>query len=82
MCEQLANGSFGVWPENVRTVGLFIAVRRCWRIAPMGGVMGFDWIQVESRLRQKGVRPNRLRRELDRLELMEGAALQELHRRG
>lgn len=43
--------------------------------------MGFDWVQVETRLRQKGVRrPRALHRELDRLELMEGAALEELAR--
>jgi hypothetical protein len=77
----LPDGSFGVWPENVRTVSLFCSVRRCWRVAPMGGLMGFDWIQVEARLRQKGVtRPRALRRELDRLEIMENAALEELHR--
>jgi hypothetical protein len=65
----------------VRTVSLFCAVRRCWRVAPMGGLMGFDWIQVEHRVRQKGVRrPRALRLELDRLELMEGVALEELGR--
>jgi hypothetical protein len=47
----------------------------------MGGLMHFDWIMVEHRLKQKGVtRPRVLRRELDRLELMERAALEELHR--
>lgn len=77
----LANGSFGVWPENQVTVQNFCTVRRFWRVAPMGGLMHLDWTQVEARLRQKGVtRPRVLRRELDRLELMQDAALEELHR--
>lgn len=79
--DTLPDGSFAVWPENLRTVGHFCTVRRFWKVAPMGGLMHFDWIMVEQRLRQKGVtRPRVLRRELDRLELMEAAALEELHR--
>lgn len=70
-----------MWPQNVRTVQYFCAVRRFWRVAPMGGLMHLDWIMVETRLRQKGLtRPRALRRELDRLELMQDAALEELHR--
>lgn len=77
----LRNGSFVVWPENWRTVHHFLLVQRCWRLKPMGSLMGYDWIQVEARLRQCGVhRPRSMRRELDRLAMMETPALQEINR--
>lgn len=79
--DNLRNGSFVVWPENWRTVHHFLLVQRCWRLKPMGSLMGYDWIQVEARLRQCGVhRPRSMRRELDRLAQMEGPALQEINR--
>lgn len=75
-----ADGSYGVWPCAVRTVGLFVSVRRLWRVLPMGGLMSLDWMQVEARLRQKGLGDAEVSIELDRLEVMESAALEELHR--
>lgn len=78
--ELLPDGSFPVWPENQRTVDLFCTVRRLWRVAPMGGVLSFDWVQVEARLRRKALDGEALDRELDRLQVMEDAALEELHR--
>lgn len=71
----LPDGSFAVWPENWQTLQLFMAVRRCWRMRPMGGVMGFDWTQVQSKMQILGVNRRRMKREALRLELMEDAVL-------
>lgn len=71
----LPDGSFAVWPENWQTLQLFWAVRRCWRMRPMGGLMGFDWSQVQSKLQLLGLNRRRMKREAGRLELMEDAVL-------
>lgn len=73
--------TFAVWPENWPTVMLFWRVRRCWRMAPMGGLVGMDWVQVESKAHLAGLRSRRrLARELARLEAMEEAVLEEMSR--
>lgn len=73
-----ADGAFEVWEENWDTVCLFWSVRRCWRMRPMGGVMGFDWTQVQSKMSLKGFDAARLAREEKRLELMEDAIMEVL----
>lgn len=81
--QETAPATFQVWPENWPTVLLFWRVRRCWRVAPMGGLVGMDWVQVQSKAQLAGVRGRRrLARELARLEAMEEAALEELSREG
>lgn len=73
--------TFSVWPENWPTVLLFWRVRRCWRVAPMGGLVGMDWQQVQSKAELTGLRGRkRLAREIARLEAMEEAVLEELSR--
>jgi len=72
------DGSFAVWPENWETVCLFWSIRRCWRLRPMGGVMGLDWCQVQARMQLKGLDAARMTREEARLELMESGVLEAL----
>lgn len=43
---------FELWPENELPLLAMMRCRNCWRIAPMGGLIGLDWSQVEIRLRQ------------------------------
>ena len=66
--------AFGVWPENARAVEIFLAVRRCWRSAPLGGVVGYDYPNLESRLRMMKVR--NIPEMVDLLEPMLDAALE------
>lgn len=73
-----ADGVFEVWEENWDTVLLFWSVRRCWRVRPMGGVMGFDWPQVRSKMQLKRFDDERMEREDARLELMENAIMEVL----
>lgn len=65
-----------MWPENWDTVQLFWQVQRLWRIAPMGGFIGLDWTQIQAKLALKGRR--RIGAEVERLAMMEDAALAEL----
>jgi hypothetical protein len=47
--------SFQVWPENWRTLELFIACRRQWSYGAMGGVRGLSASGVESVMRMNRV---------------------------
>jgi hypothetical protein len=72
----LPDGSFGVWPENLDTVVLFLSVQRCWAYRPMGGVSGMNWTLVRDKMLLKGLGRRRMQREAARLELMEGAIME------
>jgi hypothetical protein len=70
---------YEVWPDNVRPLRLFLALRRHWRVLAggMGGMawIGLDYVAVESVLRLMGT-PRRLwRRLFADLRAMEDAAL-------
>ncbi len=65
---------FGVWPENERALQVFLAVRRLWRIGPLGGVLGLDRPSVESELRMRKVKVDATL--LDDLAAIEGGALE------
>lgn len=67
-----------MWPENWETVQLFWRMQRLWRVAPMGGLIGLDWAQIQSKLALSGRR--RIGAEVARLEVMEDAALAEFAR--
>lgn len=73
-----SDGSFAVWLENWDTVLLFWACRRCWRLKPMGGVIGMDWTTIHAKLQMKGLSGDALARESSRLELMEDAVMEVL----
>lgn len=64
---------FAVWPANERSLDAFLRVRRQWRLGPVGGVMGFDYTQVEALLRMHGIEIDTAL--LDDLAVMEGAAV-------
>lgn len=72
------DGAFEVWAENWDTVAFFWSVRRCWRVRPMGGVMGFDWVQLRSKMQLKRFDAERMECEAARLELMENAIMEVL----
>ena len=47
---------FLVWPQNEKSYITFRHVSRLWRNAPMGGIIGFDWLQVETMLRMRKIK--------------------------
>jgi hypothetical protein len=71
------DGRFKVWPENERALGAFLAVRRQWRIGPMGGFLGLDPQGVESLLRMSKIEVDADL--LDDLAAIEGGALEVLN---
>ena len=46
----------GIWPENDGAWRAFLAVRRFWRIGPLGGALHLDRPNVESELRMRKIR--------------------------
>ena len=65
---------FDVFPENWDTVILFHRLQTQWRVAGMGGLIGLDYVAVESVMRICKVK-NR-EQTFDRLRVMEAAALE------
>ena len=47
-CEGCENLRPRILPENQDVVRLWCEVRTCWRIGPMGGLMGLDYAQVAT----------------------------------
>lgn len=68
---------FAVWSDNERSLNAFLAVRRMWRHAPMGGVLGLDRPSVESELRMRKIKVDAAL--LDDLDAIEGGALEVLN---
>lgn len=70
-----AEAEFGVFPENVETVEMFLSLQTQWRTGPMGGCLGLEYPGVKAALDLR-VRSRRRRAELfDALQAMERAAL-------
>ncbi|MDA8107571.1 MAG: DUF1799 domain-containing protein [Betaproteobacteria bacterium] len=72
--EESNDEAFFVWPENKRAHRAFLAVRRLWRIGPMGGVLGLDRPNVESELRMRKIALDGAL--LDDLDAIEGGVLE------
>ncbi len=70
---------FEVWPENWDAVQMWCRVQTQWR-ASAGGVIGLDYSVLEWLLRLYEVKDQRAL--LEDLQIMEGAALAEMHREG
>lgn len=49
------SNDFDVYPENHQAWLTFLKVGRCWRYAPMGGILGLDWQQANARLSLIGI---------------------------
>lgn len=73
---------FLVWPENAKTVRVFEALRRCWRVDSMAGqYLGLDRTQIESTLRLMRIHHRKHLLILGELEIMEDAALEVMNRK-
>lgn len=65
--------AFGLWPENNHSLKCFLLVRRQWRIGPLGGVLGLDYLGVKAVLSMRKIKIDT--ELLDDLEVMEGGAM-------
>lgn len=65
------------WPENEQPLAVFQHLGRAWRYNPMGGLIGLDWPQVESRLHTMGVPVAKWPDLCDALELLEAEFMAE-----
>ncbi len=75
------NNEFSVWPENWRTVRIFLSLSRCWRQDSMSGhFLGLPRADIESTLNMWNIRRIHKNRILEDLIAMESAALEVLNR--
>ena len=72
---------FELWKENVRAFDLFVACRRQWTFAPMGGAVGLRAEGVESVLRMKSIPLNEQYALFTELQMMTDAAIPILNAR-
>lgn len=72
---------FGVFKENWQTLLVFLALSHCWRIDGMAGVyLGLDRPSIESTLKMMHIRPAKHPEILQKLMVMENAALEVINR--
>jgi hypothetical protein len=73
---------FAVWPENWKTVRIFLALSHCWRRNEFTGqFLGIPRSDIESTLIMFNVRPIKRCAMLESLAEMESAALEVLNRK-
>lgn len=67
---------FEVFQENWQAVMVFVRLRRCWRIDRFTNICdGLDRLAIESTLRMMGIKKRKRPEILQKLEIMEDAAL-------
>ncbi|OQW92919.1 MAG: hypothetical protein BWK79_00150 [Beggiatoa sp. IS2] len=49
--KQPDSGKCKVLLQNWESLKLFIEICHLWRHAPLGGILGLDWVQIEAYLR-------------------------------
>lgn len=65
-----------VLPENWNVVQLLGHLSGgCWRYAPMGGIIGLDYPQIESVLRLRGIKKKKRKKLFEQLQWVERGAL-------
>jgi len=75
------NKVFEVWPENWRTLELFVACRQQWNIGAMGGYLGLRSEGVESKMRLKRIPLKDQWAIAEDLDAMAGEAMKVLNRK-
>ena len=70
---------FDLWPENWPAVELFLRVHNQWRTGP-GGAFALDYGVVFHELDRRDLAPDAYDDLLDDLRVIEGAALDEMHK--
>lgn len=69
------SGTFGLLPDVAPAVWFFLRLRLCWRFTEKGSWIGLDWTQAAAKLGLLGLGRQERAEMLERLELMEDAAL-------
>lgn len=63
-----------VWEEHAEVARFFSGLQCPWRFAPMGGVVGLDYVQVRAAMNLSGIKRKRRAALLDDLLVMAEAA--------
>lgn len=71
----MPDDSIPVWPENMRTVDVFVAMSTQWNVAGMGGMVGLRYEALPAVMRLVGVPPAERADVFAGLRVMERAAL-------
>ena len=61
---------------------LFYGMRKQWRLAPMGGPVGLDFLVAYSRMDRMGLTPEEYNQHDADLQVMEDAALEAMRKDG
>lgn len=72
--------SYELWPENVESFKVWLAVQSQWHIVPGRGKTGLNYPGVEVCMRRHGLRGDRLNTMFSDVQRMEFAALSEWSR--
>lgn len=64
-----------VWPDNVRTVEVFLALSTQWRIGPGGEMYGLDYAALPAVLELCDVPPDERRDVFEGVRVMEREAI-------
>lgn len=75
-----ASPPVGVWPDNMPTVSVFIAMSTQWRVG-MNGPIGLDYTALSHVMRMTGVRRPEWPYVFDGVRIMESAALEEMRKK-
>jgi hypothetical protein len=74
-----AENTVGIWPENVEAVNLFAAIGTQWRVG-QNGPYGLDYNILYRKLDRMGLSPVRYAELEEEIRILEGAALDEMHK--
>jgi hypothetical protein len=77
---ELKPADFEVWEENWEAVQMFLRCQTQWRTGGMGGAVGLDYGAVAWLFRLHRVKDQRAL--LEDLQIMEGAILTEMAKKG
>ena len=80
--EDLAADGVEIWPENMRAFDLFYSLRKQWRLAPMGGPIGLDFLVAYNRMDRMGLTTEEYNQLDADLQVMEDAALEAMRKDG
>ena len=75
--EEASGEAVGVWPDNVSTLNVFVAMSTQWRVGN-NGATGLDYAALPVVEDRVGIKPDDRRAVFDGLRAMEEAALAQM----
>ena len=70
-----------VWEENWRSVLLFLTIQTQWIIKPIGGLLGLNYVAIESGMRMSGIKKKERPKIFDDLRIIEHTVLKIINER-